>query len=105
MGNSEEQLPYELDFCHKFNLHKWLGLIMDDYDLKTIARIYGVKLKKLKKIEAVFARHIDELVESCHSNGLLLGVYVVNDEKTFQFLKEKNVDLIFSDCSDIIGLL
>jgi len=57
------QLPYELDFCHKFNIHKMLGLIMDDYDLKTIARIYGVKLRALKKIEKSFEDNIASCVK------------------------------------------
>jgi len=59
-----EQLPYELRFCHKFNLHKWLGLNMDDYDLRTIARIYGVKLRALKKIEDSFEKNLLDLAET-----------------------------------------
>ena len=36
-----EQLPYPLDFMHKYNLHKWLRLLVEDDDLASIARIYG----------------------------------------------------------------
>ena len=54
------QLPYELSFMHKFNLHKLVGLLMDDYDLRAIARIYGVRLGALRRIEEEFNRLIDE---------------------------------------------
>jgi len=56
-------LPYELSFMHRFNMHKWLGLIMDDYDLKAIARIYGVRPGMLKKIEDGLNRDIAASVE------------------------------------------
>lgn len=42
------QLPYELLFCHRFNLHKLLGFEIDDDDLASIARIYGVPESELK---------------------------------------------------------
>jgi len=56
-----EHLPYELDFMHKYNLHKWLGLLIDDNDLKFIAGMYGVKYRELKKIEEDFLETIEEL--------------------------------------------
>lgn len=56
-----DQLPFKLSFMHRFNLHKLLGLIMDDYDLKTIARIYGVKVKEIKKLEETFNVNISRL--------------------------------------------
>ncbi|KKL96359.1 hypothetical protein LCGC14_1845270 [marine sediment metagenome] len=59
-----EQLPFKLSFMHKFNLHKLVGLIIDDYDLKSIARIYGVKLKEIKKLEAAFEANISRLAQS-----------------------------------------
>jgi lysophospholipase L1-like esterase len=37
---------------------------MDDYDLKTIARIYGVKVKEIKKLEAGFDANISRLSEN-----------------------------------------
>ena len=43
-----DQLAFELRFMHKFNLHKKCDLIIDDYDLVSMARVYGVKLKELK---------------------------------------------------------
>lgn len=57
------ELPYELSFMHKFNLHKWLGLDIDDDDLRSIARIYGVKLRELKKIEASFNENVSKLTQ------------------------------------------
>jgi lysophospholipase L1-like esterase len=53
-------LPYELSFMHKFNLHKLVGLIMDDYNLRDIARIYGVRCGELRRIENGFNRVIDD---------------------------------------------
>lgn len=54
------QLPFELDFMHKFNLHKTGGLLIEDGDLRSIARVYGVKTKKLLKIEGAFCRSIED---------------------------------------------
>jgi lysophospholipase L1-like esterase len=54
-----EHLPYDLDFMHKYNLHKWMGYDIDDNDLKFISRIYGVKLKELRKIENLFLESIE----------------------------------------------
>lgn len=58
------QLPYPLEFMHKFNLHKWLGLPIDDDDLKSIARIYGVSRARLARIERAFRRNVDQLAAS-----------------------------------------
>ena len=58
-----EQLPYELDFMHKYNLHKWLGLLIEDSDLRFISRMYGVKFKDLKKIDEVFSNNIERFAE------------------------------------------
>ncbi|MGQ9615445.1 MAG: SGNH/GDSL hydrolase family protein [Spirochaetota bacterium] len=55
------QLPYTLDFMHRFNLHKLLGLLVEDDDLRSIARIYGVKLRELKRIEEGFLKDIEEM--------------------------------------------
>jgi lysophospholipase L1-like esterase len=44
-------LPYALDYMHKFNMHKWLGLLVRDDDLRSIARIYGVHPRELRAIE------------------------------------------------------
>jgi len=48
-----DQLPYDLDFMHRFNLHKTLGLLIEDDDLSSIARVYGVKKKELKAMDDV----------------------------------------------------
>jgi lysophospholipase L1-like esterase len=45
------KLPYALDYMHKFNMHKWLGLLIRDDDLRSIARIYGVHPRALRAIE------------------------------------------------------
>jgi lysophospholipase L1-like esterase len=55
-----EHLPYELDFMHKYNLHKWLGLLIEDDDIKFISHMYGVKFRELKKVDEVFLRNIEK---------------------------------------------
>jgi len=54
------QLPYELRFCHKFNLHKLLSMLIDDNDIESIARIYGVETAELKRVEDSFTATIAE---------------------------------------------
>jgi lysophospholipase L1-like esterase len=46
-----EHLPYALDFMHKYNLHKLLGLLIEDDDLRFIAGIYGVGFRDIRRIE------------------------------------------------------
>jgi lysophospholipase L1-like esterase len=58
------QLPYPLEFMHKYNLHKWLGLAIEDEDLGAIARIYGVKVTRLARIERGFRESIARLAAS-----------------------------------------
>ena len=55
-----EHLPYDLDFMHKYNLHKWMGFDIDDNDLKFISGMYGVKLKELRKVEDLFLENIEK---------------------------------------------
>jgi lysophospholipase L1-like esterase len=55
------QLPYALDYMHKFNIHKWLGLNVDDDDLVSIARIYGVRPGELRKIEKGLQANVAQL--------------------------------------------
>jgi lysophospholipase L1-like esterase len=55
------QLPYALDYMHKFNIHKWLGLKVDDDDLVSIARIYGVRPGELRKVEKSFQANVADL--------------------------------------------
>lgn len=57
-----DQLPYELRFMHKYNLHKLLGLLIDDNDLRSIVRIYGVRSRELKKIEKSFNQNLMDMV-------------------------------------------
>jgi lysophospholipase L1-like esterase len=59
-----EQLPYSLEFMHKFNLHKWLGLSIEDADLGAIARIYGVSRARLARIERGFQGNVARLASS-----------------------------------------
>lgn len=56
-----EQLQHPLKFVHKFNLYKLSGLLIGDDDLQSIARVYGVALEELKKVEGSFQRNIEEL--------------------------------------------
>ena len=46
---------------HKFNMHKWLGLLVRDDDLVSIARIYGVRPGELRRIEKRLQATIAEL--------------------------------------------
>ena len=55
------QLPYPLDYMHKFNVHKWLGLNVADDDLASIARMYGVRLPELKKVERQLRQNVARL--------------------------------------------
>jgi len=59
-----EQLPYPLEFMHKFNLHKWLHLLMRDDDLAAIARIYGVRRGLLARIDRGFQENVERLAAS-----------------------------------------
>jgi len=59
-----DQLQHPLSFVHKFNLYKLSGLLIEDDDLASIARVYGVSLAELKAIEEGFQRNIAELAAS-----------------------------------------
>ncbi len=61
------QLPYDLCFCHRFNLHKLLGFNIDDTDLPSIARIFGVGLKELEACEREVRHLLDAAVEGMRS--------------------------------------
>jgi len=56
-----EQLPYDLHFMHKFNLHKLAGLLIEDDDVASIARVYGIDEKTLQGIEDGFRKNLSEL--------------------------------------------
>jgi lysophospholipase L1-like esterase len=58
------QLQHPLDFVHKFNLYKLSGMLIEDDDLASIARVYGVSLEELQNIEDGFQRNIAELAAS-----------------------------------------
>ena len=64
MNDDVNQLQRSLDFVHKFNLYKLSGLLIDDDDLDSIARVYGVSLEQLKSIDAGFRRKVAELAAS-----------------------------------------
>jgi len=55
------QLPYPLDYLHKFNVHKWLGLNVADDDLRSIARMYGVRPGDLKRVERKLQENVVRL--------------------------------------------
>jgi lysophospholipase L1-like esterase len=54
-----EQLPYELSFYYRFNLHKLAGLLIEDNDHESIARICGVTDEEIKAVD-------EELREKVH---------------------------------------
>lgn len=56
-------LPYPLDFVHKYNLFKWLGFLIEEDDLASIARIYGVSREELERIEQRFRETVKGLAE------------------------------------------
>ena len=56
-----DQLPYALDYMHKFNIHKWLGLNVSDDDLVSIARMYGVRSGELRKVEKSLQANVEQL--------------------------------------------
>jgi lysophospholipase L1-like esterase len=56
-----DQLQYPLAFVHKFNLYKLAGLLIEDDDLPSIARVYGADLEELKPIEEQFLRNVEAL--------------------------------------------
>jgi lysophospholipase L1-like esterase len=58
------QLPHPLEHVHKFNLHKWLGLIIEDDDLESIARIYGVSRSRLARLDRGFRGNVARLAAS-----------------------------------------
>jgi lysophospholipase L1-like esterase len=64
MSSGVNQLQRPLDFVHKFNLYKKTGLLIDDDDLDSIARVYGVSLKELQSIEDGFRRDIARMAAS-----------------------------------------
>ncbi len=59
-----DPLPYSLEFMHKFNLHKWLGLNVRDDDLATIARLYGVGRGRLARIDRGYRQTVERLAAS-----------------------------------------
>ena len=74
------QLPFELNFMHKFNLHKTGGLLIEDGDLRSIARVYGVKTKKLLKIDKSFCRSIEDAameLQKVHSEKTVEKPYTI----------------------------
>jgi lysophospholipase L1-like esterase len=58
-----KQLPYDLLFCHRFNLHKGLGFNIDDNDFDSIARIYGVKTAEVEEAEEELQRRVKHAAE------------------------------------------
>jgi len=64
MSDGVNQLQHPLAFVHKFNLYKLSGLLIEDDDLASIARVYGVSLEELESIEDGFRQNIAELAAS-----------------------------------------
>jgi lysophospholipase L1-like esterase len=59
-----DQLPYSLEFMHKFNLHKWLRLNVRDDEMAAIARIYGVRRGLLAGIDRRYRENVERLAAS-----------------------------------------
>ena len=57
------QLPYDLIFCHRFNLHKGLGFDIEDDDFESIARIYGVKTADVRAAENELQSRVQQAAE------------------------------------------
>jgi lysophospholipase L1-like esterase len=55
------ELPWALDYAHKFNIHKWLGLLVDDDNLVSIARMYGVRTGELRTVEKQLQANVADL--------------------------------------------
>jgi len=93
------QLPYPLEFMHKFNLHKWLRLEMRDDDLPAIARIYGVPRGRLARIERGYRRNVDRLAASLPRRAeppldkpvriLALGDSITSDRESWAHILER----------------
>jgi lysophospholipase L1-like esterase len=61
MSEGVNQLQHPLSFVHKFNLYKPSGLLIEEEDLPSIARVYGVSLEELTKIDEGFRRNVEAL--------------------------------------------
>jgi hypothetical protein len=57
------QLPYDLLFCHRFNLHKGLGFDIADDDFESIARIYGVQTADVQAAEEELQNRVKQAAE------------------------------------------
>jgi lysophospholipase L1-like esterase len=61
------QLPYDLCFCYRFNLHKLVGMNIDDTDLPSIARIFGAGLGEIEACERENQHLLDAAIEGMRS--------------------------------------
>jgi lysophospholipase L1-like esterase len=88
------QLPYELEFMHKYNLHKLLGLLIEDNDITEIARIYGVSSDELNAIDHRYRRNVTRLARELASKRppepdvapltiLALGDSITSDRESY----------------------
>jgi lysophospholipase L1-like esterase len=95
-----DQLPYELRFVHKFNLYKTSGLLIEEDDLRSMARVYGVRRRDLQRLEDTFSRHIEdaaeELVASCTEKPLTksytvaaIGDSITSDRESYAKILKK----------------
>jgi lysophospholipase L1-like esterase len=88
-----EQLKHPLAFMHKFNLYKLSGLLIDDHDLPSIARVYGVAVEELEKIEEGFRRTIAQSAAALPAAGkapadpavsiLAIGDSITSDRESY----------------------
>ena len=59
--NNIDQLKYPLAFFHKFNQYKLSGLVIEEQDLQSLARVYGVPVGALEELERESRRNIERL--------------------------------------------
>jgi lysophospholipase L1-like esterase len=84
------QLPWALDYAHKFNIHKWLGLLVKDDDIISIARMYGARPRELRKVEKQIQANVADLAarlaqdkgKPAAGTGAPLAVLAVGDSIT-----------------------
>jgi lysophospholipase L1-like esterase len=58
------QPAYNLEFIHRFNLYQGAGLPVAEDDIATIARIYGISVDKLQRVEDRFRADVAGLADT-----------------------------------------
>ncbi len=90
----KNQLPYETAFMHRFNIHKLAGLLIDDNDLDSIARVYGLPVNTVRKIEASLIKEVASMAKAVvaitgyrkpdtHFKVIAVGDSITSDRKSY----------------------